>query len=401
MTSTSAVVLAALSLLAAKSQIVSGLVEDASGKPLAGAAVWMSSGWTLDGTTPALSRAMTDGHGKFTLTVPHGVPRSAPSLESLSIWAYQAGSAPGRVHVGLSSESDREEVRIALPLSQTRRVTLLRPDGKPLQGATIKPAAMGPSNAKILRYYLSVPEELADHLALRTDRQGKVEIPYLDQGSSPLMTITTSDLGIQQIQLQPDREKPITLRPVGRVSGRVVSDDPAAARGILVYLGTQYDGKDTAGRASTRTDNEGRFVVDAVAEGSMLFMIHPAPESPYRPAQGAMTQISAGRENVLKIELKRGVRVRGLVRERGTNRPIPGVGVFIGSQYQMNVFYSDAEGQFEEYVLPGTIGIGIYPWMTPRPFYPLAQQPVAEVEVPANVSGITRSNRSSWRAEIR
>ena len=294
----------------------------------------------------------TDSHGRFTVPIPAGVPRSGPSLEMLSVWAYQAGTAPGRTHVTLSSKSDREEARLALPPARTRRLTLLKPDGKPLQAAMVKPSSMGPSNETIVRYYLGVPDELANQLALRTDQEGKVEIPYLGENDSPLMTLSTADLGIQQIQLQPKSDKAITLRPVGRVVGRVVADDPAAVRRIAIVLGTQFDGKEASGRAYTRTDGEGRFVVPVLAEGSMVFMVH-APGSLYRPVQESLTAIAANRENRLEIQLKRAVRVRGTVRERGTSRPIPGVGVLVGSQFQMNVTYSDPEGKFEDYVLPG------------------------------------------------
>ena len=392
MISSSAVVLAALGLFAAREQWVSGLVEDAAGKPLAGVRIWLSRGWTLEGTTPTLARGTTDSHGRFRIAFPFGVPGSRPALEMLSVWAYQPGAAAGRVHVSLSSEGDHDEVRIALPSARSRQVTLLRPDGKPLQGATIKPAALAPSNAKIVRFYLGVPDELGDLLAVRTNQEGSVEIPYLDENAAPLCNVTTADLGVQQIQLQQFQQtgnKPIVLRPVGRVVGRVVADDPAAARGIVFYLGTQFDGKDSSGRAHARTDNEGRFTVPALAEGSMLFMVHASPGSPYRPAQGSMTKVVANQENRLEIQLQRAVHVGGTVRERGTNRPVPGTGVMIGSQYQMNVAYSDDQGHFEDYVVPGTISLGVYPWMAPRPFFPLAQQPVAEVEIPANVTEFT------------
>ena len=115
MIATSAVVLGALGFLAANGHEVSGLIEDSAAKPIPGVAVWLSTGWRLDGTTPALARATTDSRGRFNVPVAAGVPRSGPSLEMLSVWAYQRGAAPGRIHVTLSSESEREEIRLALP----------------------------------------------------------------------------------------------------------------------------------------------------------------------------------------------------------------------------------------------------------------------------------------------
>ena len=181
-----------------------------------------------------------------------------------------------------------------------------------------------------------------------------------------------------------------------------MADDPAAVRGIVVYLGTQFDGKDASGRAYTRTDDEGRFVIPALAEGSMLFMVPAAPGSPFRPAQGSTTQITANRENRARDPAQDGQSAFAARFASGARTDqFPGAGVLIGSQYQMNVIYSDSAGRFEDYVLPGTIGMGIYPWMAPRPFFPLARQPIEEIVVPANVTGIHASRRSSWLAATR
>ena len=68
------------------------------------------------------------------------------------MWAYQPGKAAGRVHVGPISEGRHEEIRLTLGPARPRRLTLKRPDGKPLEGATVRPLAMVPSNESIVRY---------------------------------------------------------------------------------------------------------------------------------------------------------------------------------------------------------------------------------------------------------
>jgi Carboxypeptidase regulatory-like domain len=384
MTPTCAVVVAVLSSFAAKGHELSVVVEDSAGKPLPGVAVWMSAGSRQNGSTPAVARGTTDQRGTLVMPIPPEVPRPGPSMEMLSVWAYQPGASPGRIHVTLSSDSQREELRLTLPPAQARRLTLLRPDGKPLQRATVKPSAIGPSNETILRYYLSFPDELANQLALRTDQDGNVDVPYLGENDSPMLTVDTVDLGIQLIQLQPKNDKPFTLRPVGKVVGRVVADELAIARGIEITLGTQFDGKDSAGSARTKTDAEGRFVVPALAEGSMSYMVALPPGSSYRAVQESLSQNVANRDNHLEIHLKRAVRVRGVVQERGTNRPIPAVGVMTGGQYQFHVAYTDVKGRFEDDVLPGQIGLVVFPWLSPRPFFPVAREP-RNIDIPANV----------------
>src|SRR5271166_5805405 len=93
------VVLTALGLFAGKGHEVSGLIEDAQGKPSPGVALWLSAGSNQDGSTPSLTRGTTDRVGRFTMLVPAGMPRGGRSLEMLSVWAYHPGALPGRIHV--------------------------------------------------------------------------------------------------------------------------------------------------------------------------------------------------------------------------------------------------------------------------------------------------------------
>jgi len=174
MIGTAMALLAVLPLFSQDDRELTGIVEDAGGKPVSGVAVWLSSGWTGAGTIPARGRAVTDTQGRFAITIPDHVPHSRGTPEWLTVWAYQSGKAAGRVHVGPISEGRHEEIRLTLGPARPRRPTLRRPDGKPLEGATVRPLALVPSNEPIVRFYPSVPDELGTIFASKTDREGNV-----------------------------------------------------------------------------------------------------------------------------------------------------------------------------------------------------------------------------------
>src|SRR4029078_7843700 len=123
--------------------------------------------------------------------------------------------------------------------AQPRRLTLKRPDGKPLEGAPVRPLALVPSNEPVVRFYLSVPDELGTILSSKTDREGNVELTYLGESDSALLSVSTADLGIQNFMTQPGIGKSVSLRNVGRVPGLVLPDAPAVSRGITIGLSTQ------------------------------------------------------------------------------------------------------------------------------------------------------------------
>jgi hypothetical protein len=82
---------------------LTGLLEDAGGKPVPGVAVWIATGWTGAGTTPTRMKTVGDAHGRFSIAIPTGLARSTISPEWLSVWAYRPGEGLARAHVSRGS----------------------------------------------------------------------------------------------------------------------------------------------------------------------------------------------------------------------------------------------------------------------------------------------------------
>ena len=101
---------------------------------------------------------------------------------------------PGAFHVTLSSEARSEDVRITLPPARAP-ANVLAARRQTARGGVVKPSAMAPSSEPIVRFYLNVPDALASQLALRTDQDGKVEIPYLGTNDAPALDDQHRDSG--------------------------------------------------------------------------------------------------------------------------------------------------------------------------------------------------------------
>ena len=84
----------------------------------------------------------------------------------------------------------------------------------------------------------------------------------------------------------------------------------------------------------------------------------------------------------MTIPLRPGVTVSGLVRESGTERPIPGLVVLIGYGSVGSQVLTDADGRYRCLVPPGPVTrlSGI-----PNEFAPLDQKQLGPVNVPGNV----------------
>jgi hypothetical protein len=382
------IALVALVQAAPEGHSFSGVVRGADGTLAAGVAVWLASGSTRDGKVPALAKATTDEAGRFRLDPPP--EREWPrAIEPPSVWAYKPGGAVTCVGVRWPPSPGSREVALTLGTAEGRSITVLGPDGKPMEGARVVPYGILPPMESGIRAHLMVPDELGDRLAVTTDAAGACRLTGLARSAVAIFRIEAPGLGVQYYSPREDGRKPIALKPVGRVVGRVVADDPAATRGVAVVIGTQFDGGEIAGSAAVTTDDQGRFEVPALAAGQGNYQVHVPDAHPYRAAQAGLRPIEAGRRNEVEIPLRRAVRLNGIVRERGTNAPVAGARVMIGGQYQFEVARSDESGAFSCLVLPGEVTAFVWPWGAPRPFFPLPLTKEPKAEIPAGAKEFT------------
>ena len=142
------------------------------------------------------------------------------------------------------------------------------------------------------------------------------------------------------------------LAPVGRIAGRLRAPDGEPIRGVTVRatVAGRRPCRFGAGRlGGVACDEQGRFEIPAIAAGMLtLDLEFDAGEgtSPARRGARGDSSSRAGRTTEVTIPLRETLSVRGLVREKGTDRPIAGVKVVLNGHLGGDRFaITDAAGR--------------------------------------------------------
>jgi hypothetical protein len=139
-------------------------------------------------------------------------------------------------------------------------------------------------------------------------------------------------------------EEPFTLR--GRVLSGTGKESVPGARVVVVM-----DDRRRVSFGCAVADSDGRFRIEEVLPGTCRILItapgHWKGQGELRPSQGATVE--------MEFSLPRGIRVTGIVKEMGTDKPMPGVRVSLAGYVDpfegpLPVAETDAEGR---YVLDG------------------------------------------------
>ncbi len=366
-----------------------GVVVDSAGKPLSGADVWLASGMPPTGEQPSiggvlwmggrrasladlqstLAHTRTSEGGEFRLELPAAVVQSQEPLP-VAVWAHMA---PGRIavkHLAWAIPAPEQPIRLVIETPGQAGFRLLGPDGAPLAGARVLPTAFA---------HAVVPRELAEKVAAVAGDDGAVVLSAFAPGELRWVHVQSPKHGTQIIRtLGPETTGPIEfrLKPVGRVSGRVVANAGGPVSGLPVRAETFPDGYDlggTLGSASVTTDEKGNFEIPAIAAGrlSLVLELRSRPDLPFRGLPPANQVVEAGRTTSVEIRLKRAVHIEGIIRERTTGLPIAGVSPQIpdlASRVGGNPrAVTDAKGRFEGYMEGDQPYAFLY--ATPKPYY--------------------------------
>ena len=144
---------------------------------------------------------------------------------------------------------------------------------------------------------------------------------------------------------------------------RLVAADRTLMKDWRVYASTRsgnniWPDPETAGHATGTTNEDGRFAVPAMAVGEIHLVIEPPRELPVLPDLPRPFAVIAGRENLVEIPLRKPATITGVIRERGTGRPVQGIELsfhrFPGGKTVKGE--TDAQGRYTFTTLPGTAG---------------------------------------------
>jgi RNA polymerase sigma factor (sigma-70 family) len=266
----------------------SGRVNGPDAKPLAGAQVFIVPyHGESKGAGPV--RATTDAEGRFTFEAPDmtytefdGLPARREGLliatkDGLGPdWQHTWGHSTG---LGFRTHYDPDkgdEVKLQLAKDDVPiRGRFLGPDGKPIAGARIRLTTLLIPRGRDLDAHLDFVTREGS-LEASTDYEREIHQPHLLPGLT--------------IESRTDADGRLTLTGVGR---------------------------DRLAALSVSAPN--------IADTTLTVMTRAVPDVPIHPNNGEFSEIIHGATVTLKLE--RGLTVKGLVRDRDTKAPIPGMWV--------------------------------------------------------------------------
>jgi hypothetical protein len=157
----------------------------------------------------------------------------------------------------------------------------------------------------------------------------------------------------------------ICLAPVGRLEGRVIAAQPELLRDMYLVVETgDNGGSDPMGSATPKVAADGHFVVPYIATGNVTLFARLGDERlPVRPRLISCDKavVAANHTTRIEIPLESTVTVHGLLRMKGTGKPVAGVAISV-RHCDDNLFedaQSDASGRFEAQVLPGKVNAAV------------------------------------------
>ncbi len=359
-----------ISFLAPTTNRVNAAVEDAEAivgsvvttdaRPVAEADVWLVAHDLSTNKAIILSKARTDGDGRFRLVAID--PRyPTKHLNRRAIWVYKTGFSLATIvahdnHTLLAFDPG-QPVSLTLSKPATASFRVRDPQDKPVSGAEVTLRGIDGG-------FTTAPEELAARFMVQTDREGRATLNGVSLDRINGIRVVTPSFGIQDFHapngLKADAA--LRLRAAVPVEGRVTADDPAATRNRTVHFSVaparEFDTTKLlpSGEALVVTDDQGRFRIPALAIGSAYALVLMPEDSWYRAPRIVDQEISQGGRVDLTIPLKRMVRVRGAIREKGTARPVAGLGIMFGSRDVSELLpmaITDAEGRYAAIAPPG------------------------------------------------
>ena len=195
-------------------------------------------------------------------------------------------------------------------------------------------------------------------MAALSDNNGIATITAVAPQGAVGIQVTSGDFGVQVFyaRQKPAEDLTINLAAMGRVRGRVVADKPEAARNVSVVIHTQLRRSGLSGLAYAEavSDDQGRFEV-SIAEGELNVRIVELKPSYLLPIDHRENQVlSAGETAEVEVRIMPAVRVRGVVREKGTEKRVPAIGInYPRSAGTIDWAEPDASGRFEFYQTAG------------------------------------------------
>ncbi|HET6328700.1 MAG TPA: M56 family metallopeptidase, partial [Planctomycetaceae bacterium] len=278
---------------------IAGRVVDHEGKPISNARLWwvvlddfaIQRKFTVEGTT--------DAKGRFQIEAPSDwKPRPPQQRRADTLWILSPGkdlriadAADGLIDTAKSSGLI---IQVGGATETTYQVK--DSEGRPVMGALVEPWHFHTLGHR----FAFLPDGVREALRGTTDASGRVRVHWLPRQELFDIRVTASGFGAQTLRLDGDdvaaAERTITLRAVSRIEGRLIADDSQTTRGIKMVIETKAHPektvpsrlgsntyswiRETEGASIVTTDQAGRFVVPAIADGMATIAVLENPAKP-------------------------------------------------------------------------------------------------------------------------
>ncbi len=355
---------------------VAGKVTDESGKAIEGARLFLP----VAHDDERVAEAITDASGEFSLGVPKAWTKPGKFYSSWTVWCYAPGHqlaiAPTLARL---KRDNNPPLNLTLKSASNTSLVIEAPDGSPIHGARVEPLHLSVAPLPLVAS-LIIPDEIRDFLAKESDPDGRVFLPEIPRDRLASVQITAERYGTQQMRLwtAPDETptRTIRLRTTGRLEGQLLSDEKRAiANTPILVRQSDFAGKKASGTAVVETDDDGRFVVPAVATGPIRLGIHVDKSLPLRPRIPEGLKIQAGKTTSVQIPFEKPVRVHGRVQTHHQGTPIAGaqLSVQTNGYQQHDQVQTNADGLFETNVVSGEMSLQLI--MKPKGYSTWVESP--------------------------
>jgi hypothetical protein len=204
---------------------LASVVVDATGRPAAGAEVWLLFGDSPLGNVDVYDHATADDRGQFRVTIPGRWFDTARTVyHHVALVAYKPGHRLAALAFGKQWQPPAADARLVLGPQASAAVQVLAPDGKPAAGVRVELTAVlcdkvqttvseayarelagqdqTEGQATSLGYAAGkatvlLPEELRRKLTVETDAQGKGSVPGVPSADNAGITIVSAADGTE------------------------------------------------------------------------------------------------------------------------------------------------------------------------------------------------------------
>jgi hypothetical protein len=360
---------------------LSGMVVGSNGEPVAGAEVLLAGLPVYD--PPIVARGRTDAAGRFAIERPAGLAGESRFITPI-LWVVKPGYWLSFTRFAGPLPGPSEPLRVVLGLPGKAEVRVEGPDGAPVAGARVRVEWVGPAA-------LHLPDVVEDLIETVTGKDGLAVIDAATNEDVTYVDVVCGSFGIQGRSFLPATSKPkrVRLRSPASLEGRLVADDPAMARGWQVSAYTRVGDPasrdpETTGFARGTTDDRGRFAFPVIAPGRLQLELKPPRDLGLLADIPGAVSVIGGRENAFEVPLRKAATITGLIRERGTGRPIAGAEVHLypSGGGIVRTARTDEGGGYTFYSRPGPMTVSLFGTPPPHALGPGLNS--RDVQVPAN-----------------